>query len=86
MLIRMIQNRFSKSLAELYDLIQVKYLYTSFSFRFIDSRCPSLSQECYTNYILLLSLTFAKIMDRTIPSFRIASVLEENEWKSFKNI
>ena len=24
-------------------------------------------------------------MGRTIPSFRIASVMEENEWKSFRN-
>ena len=24
-------------------------------------------------------------MGRTIPSFRIASVIEENEWKSFRN-
>jgi hypothetical protein len=24
-------------------------------------------------------------MGRTIPSFRIASIIEENEWKSFRN-
>jgi hypothetical protein len=26
-----------------------------------------------------------RILDRTIPSFRIASSLEEKEWKSFRN-
>ncbi|HYX55396.1 MAG TPA: hypothetical protein VE818_04495 [Nitrososphaeraceae archaeon] len=24
-------------------------------------------------------------MDRTIPSFRIASIMEQQEWKSFRN-